>query len=133
MGIKNLQANVNSRLVANKVNGSYTAKEPCMIQYLEKVKPLAGNFKKFSMKQVPRSENKKANARSKITSTSFAHLTKQVLDEELNEKSINKVQVLAVVEEKGDTWMNPIYNYLTKEELPAEKKKARAIRLKSGR
>ncbi|GJY98348.1 reverse transcriptase domain-containing protein [Tanacetum coccineum] len=47
-------------------------------------------------KLVPRSENKKANALSKIASTSFAHLTKWVLEEELNEKSINEAEVLAV-------------------------------------
>ncbi|GKC91112.1 reverse transcriptase domain-containing protein [Tanacetum coccineum] len=51
MGIKNLQANVDSRLVANQVNGSYIAKESGMIQYLEKVKTLASSFKKFSIKQ----------------------------------------------------------------------------------
>ncbi|GJW46693.1 reverse transcriptase domain-containing protein [Tanacetum coccineum] len=37
MGVKNLQANVDSRLVANQVNGTYIAKEPGMIKYLEKV------------------------------------------------------------------------------------------------
>ncbi|GJR42661.1 reverse transcriptase domain-containing protein [Tanacetum coccineum] len=45
--------------------------------------------------QVPRSENKKADALSKIASTSFAHLTKQVLVEELNEKSINEAPLQA--------------------------------------
>nr|GEX02030.1 reverse transcriptase domain-containing protein [Tanacetum cinerariifolium] len=39
------------------------------------VKALAGSFKAFSFKQIPRSENKKADALSKIASTSFAHLT----------------------------------------------------------
>ncbi|GJW73149.1 reverse transcriptase domain-containing protein [Tanacetum coccineum] len=103
MGIKNLQANVDSWLVANQVNGSYIAKESGMIQYLEKVKTFASNFRKFSIKQVPRSENKKAYALSKIASTSFAHLSKQVLVEELKEKSIKEAKVLAVVEEEGST------------------------------
>ncbi|GJR72440.1 reverse transcriptase domain-containing protein [Tanacetum coccineum] len=107
MGVQNLQANVDSRLVANQVNETYVAKENDMIRYLEKVKMLTGSFKVFSIKQVPRSENKKADALSKIASTSFAHLTKQVLVEELKEKSINTAEVLAVVEEEGDTWMNP--------------------------
>ncbi|GJV17542.1 reverse transcriptase domain-containing protein [Tanacetum coccineum] len=133
MGVKNLRTNVDSLLVANKVNGSYIAKAPGMIQYLEKVKTLSSSFKKFSIKLVPKSENKKADALSKIASTSFAHLTKQVLVEELKEKSINEAEVLAVVEEEGDTRMTPIYNYLTEETLPAEKEKARAVRRKSGR
>nr|GEW85247.1 reverse transcriptase domain-containing protein [Tanacetum cinerariifolium] len=100
IGITNLQANVDSRLVANQVNGSFIEKESGMMQCLEKVKTLASSFKKFSIKQVPESKNKKANALSKIGSTSFAHLTKQVLVEELNEKSITKVEVLAVVEKQ---------------------------------
>ncbi|GJW24446.1 reverse transcriptase domain-containing protein [Tanacetum coccineum] len=132
MGVKNLQVSVDSRLVANQVNGSYIAKEPVMVLYLEKVKTLSGDFKKFSIKQVPRSENKKADALSKIASTSFAHLNKHVIVEELSEKSINVAEVLTVVEEEGDTWMTPIYKYLTEETLPTEKEKARAIRRKSG-
>ncbi|GKA90505.1 reverse transcriptase domain-containing protein [Tanacetum coccineum] len=110
IGVKNLQANVDSKLVANQVNGVYVAKEPGMIKYLEKVKNLAGAFKEFSIKQVPRGENKKADALSKMTSTSFAHLSKQVLVEELKEKSIDEKEVLAVVEEEGNTWMTPKNN-----------------------
>ncbi|GJW06495.1 reverse transcriptase domain-containing protein [Tanacetum coccineum] len=90
MGVKNLQANVDSRLVANQVNGTYIAKEPGMIKYLKKVKNLTSTFKEFSIKQVPRGENKKANSLSKMASTSFAHLSKQVLVEELKEKSIDE-------------------------------------------
>nr|GEV46396.1 reverse transcriptase domain-containing protein [Tanacetum cinerariifolium] len=74
MGVKNLQTNVDSRLVANQVNGTYVAKEIHMVRYLEKVRALINNFKVFSIRQVPRSENKKADALSKIASTSFAHL-----------------------------------------------------------
>ncbi|GJZ78693.1 reverse transcriptase domain-containing protein [Tanacetum coccineum] len=37
MGLKNLQANVDSRLVANQVNRTYIAKEQGMIKYLKKV------------------------------------------------------------------------------------------------
>ncbi|GJY99301.1 reverse transcriptase domain-containing protein [Tanacetum coccineum] len=38
---QSLQCNVDSKLVANQVNGSYIAKETDMIKYLEKVKALA--------------------------------------------------------------------------------------------
>ncbi|GJV93265.1 reverse transcriptase domain-containing protein [Tanacetum coccineum] len=85
----------------------------------------------LSIKQVSRIENKKADALSKIASTSFAHLSKQALVEKLKEKSINELEVLAVLEEEGNTWMTPIYEYLTKETLPAKVNKARAVRRKS--
>ncbi|GKD26371.1 reverse transcriptase domain-containing protein [Tanacetum coccineum] len=101
MGVKNLVAKVDSCLVAIQINGSYEAKEQSMIQYLEKAKALTDNFKMFSIKQLPRSENKKADALSKIASTSFAHLTKQVLVEILKGKSLEEREILAVVEEEG--------------------------------
>ncbi|GKB01004.1 reverse transcriptase domain-containing protein [Tanacetum coccineum] len=97
MGVKNLQANVDSRLVATQVNGTYIAKEADMIRYLEKVRTLTSSFK-----------------------------AKQVLVEELKEKFISEVEILAVVEEEGDTWMTPIFEYLQDETLPADVKKARA-------
>nr|GEW51523.1 reverse transcriptase domain-containing protein [Tanacetum cinerariifolium] len=115
------------KLILALVNGIYIAKESSMIKYLEKV------IKEFSIKQIPRGENKKADALSKITSTSFAHLSKQVLVEELKEKSIDEKEIPAVVEEKGHTWMTPVYEYLTKGILPEEKRKARAVRRKAGR
>ncbi|GKB15345.1 reverse transcriptase domain-containing protein [Tanacetum coccineum] len=133
MGVKNLQANFDSRLVANQVKGTYVAKEIDMVRYLEKVKTLTSSFKSFSINQVPRSENKKADALSKIASTSFAHLSKQVLVEELKEKSISAEEVLAVVEEEGDTWMTPIFKYLMDGTLSVEVKKARAVKRKSWR
>nr|GEW11751.1 reverse transcriptase domain-containing protein [Tanacetum cinerariifolium] len=107
MGIKNLQANVDSRLVANQMNGTYVANEVDMIRYLGKVRTITNNFKAFSIRQVPRNENKKADALSKIASTSFAHL---------------------IVEEERDTWMSLIFKYLEEGTLPADMKKARAIR-----
>nr|GEW08257.1 hypothetical protein [Tanacetum cinerariifolium]GEW09776.1 hypothetical protein [Tanacetum cinerariifolium] len=125
-------ADADSRLVANQVNGTYVAKEVDMIRYPKKVKTLTNSFKAFSIRQIPRNENKKADALSKIASTSFAHLSKQVLVEELKEKSISKVEILAVVEE-GDTWMTSIFKYLEEGTLPADVKKARAVRRKSWR
>ncbi|GJW88906.1 reverse transcriptase domain-containing protein [Tanacetum coccineum] len=89
MGVENLQANVDSRLVS-------------------------------------RSKNKKADALSKIASTSFTHLSKQVLVEELKKKSINAAEVLAVVEEEGDTWMTPIFRYLSDGTLPAKGEKSKS-------
>ncbi|GJS23014.1 reverse transcriptase domain-containing protein [Tanacetum coccineum] len=133
MGVRNLKVNVDSKLVANQVNRTCIAKEADMIKYLEKVRTLTSTFRAFSIKQVPRSKNKKADTLSKMASTSFAHLSKQVLVEELKEKSVNKKEVMAVLEEEGDTWMTPIHEYLTNETLPTERKKARAIKRKSQR
>ncbi|GKB13106.1 reverse transcriptase domain-containing protein [Tanacetum coccineum] len=54
------------------------------------------------------------------------YICHEVLVEELKEKSINEEEILDIVEEEGNTWMTPIREYLTKEILPEDKKKARA-------
>nr|GEU58584.1 reverse transcriptase domain-containing protein [Tanacetum cinerariifolium] len=100
MGVGNLHAYVDSRLVANQVNGTST-KEAYMIRYLKKVRALANSFRMFSIKQVPRRENKKADTLSKIASTSFTHLSKQVLVEKLKEKSINEANKARAVRRKS--------------------------------
>nr|GEU55964.1 C1-like protein [Tanacetum cinerariifolium] len=66
MGVKNIQVNVDSKLVANQVLGTYVAKEDNMIKYLEIVKGLVSGFTTFSISQVPRSKNKQADALSEL-------------------------------------------------------------------
>nr|GEX92771.1 reverse transcriptase domain-containing protein [Tanacetum cinerariifolium] len=51
MGVRNLEANVDSRLVANHVLGEYVAKEDNMVQYLDKTKSLIQGFDRFTIKQ----------------------------------------------------------------------------------
>ncbi|GJS44523.1 hypothetical protein Tco_0569566 [Tanacetum coccineum] len=46
-------------------------------------------------------------------------------------KSIEEREVLAVVEKEGYCWMTPLIEYLSKGTLPAETKKARAIKIKA--
>ncbi|GKA71700.1 reverse transcriptase domain-containing protein [Tanacetum coccineum] len=128
MGVHNLEANVDSRLVANHVLGEYVAKEDNMIQYLDKTKSLIQGFDRFTIRQVPRGDNKKADALSKIASTSFARLSKQVLVEILKHKSISEMEISTMIEEQDPTWMTPIIEFISKGTLPYEQKDARRIR-----
>nr|GEY74630.1 reverse transcriptase domain-containing protein [Tanacetum cinerariifolium] len=76
-------------------------------------------------------KNKKVDALSKIASTSFPHLSKQVLVEVLETKSIAGKEVTAVIEEEGPTWMTELVDYLKKGILPEDEKEARKVRLKA--
>ncbi|GJU69452.1 reverse transcriptase domain-containing protein [Tanacetum coccineum] len=131
MGVRNVHVSVDSKLVANQVLGTYVAKEENMIKYLEKAKSMVSGFANFSISQVPRSKKKKADALSKIASTSFAHLSKQVLVEVLKEKSIQEREVATVVEEDGPTWMTPIMEYLKDGTLPDNRNEASKLRIKA--
>ncbi|GKE52461.1 reverse transcriptase domain-containing protein, partial [Tanacetum coccineum] len=68
---------------------------------------------------------------SKIASTSFAHLSKQVLVEVLKEKSKQVEEVATVVEEAGLTRMTPIIEYLKDGTLPNDRKEASKLRIKA--
>ncbi|GJU34048.1 reverse transcriptase domain-containing protein [Tanacetum coccineum] len=131
MGVRNVHVSVDSKLVANQVLGTYVAKEENMVKYLEKDTSRISDFTNFSISQVPRSKNKKADALSKIASTSFAHLSKQVLVKVLKEKSIQEDEVATVVEEEGPTWMTPIMEYLKDGTFPDDRKEASKLRIKA--
>ncbi|GKE78023.1 reverse transcriptase domain-containing protein, partial [Tanacetum coccineum] len=90
IGVKHIEAFVDSKLVANQINDLYHAIEETMQKYLSKAKELIAHFETFSIMQVPRSQNKQADALSKMASVSFAHLTKKVLVEERYQKKMRK-------------------------------------------
>ncbi|XP_022041215.1 uncharacterized protein LOC110943790 [Helianthus annuus] len=59
MEVQKLQIFTDSLLVSNQVNDNYVAKEPSMKKYREKAKELMGTFQSCTIKQIPRSQNKK--------------------------------------------------------------------------
>ncbi|GKC68296.1 reverse transcriptase domain-containing protein [Tanacetum coccineum] len=103
MQVKDIYTLVDSKLVSSQVEGSYEAKGERMIKYREKVLELAGAFNMFQITHIPRAENRKADALSKLAAVQFDHLSKEVLVEVLNERSIKAQEVNMVVEEEGPT------------------------------
>ncbi|XP_071727765.1 uncharacterized protein [Rutidosis leptorrhynchoides] len=66
LGIKCLDAYVDSQLVANQVNGLFEAHDASMQCYLELVQKMIEEFDVFRLTQVPRGQNKKADALSNL-------------------------------------------------------------------
>ncbi|GKA35863.1 reverse transcriptase domain-containing protein [Tanacetum coccineum] len=127
MQVRDIHAFVDSKLVASQVEGSYEAKGERMKKYREKVLELAGAFNRDRITHIPRAENRKADALSKLAAVQFDHLSKEVLVEVLNERSVEAQKVNTVVEEEGPTWMTPIRNYLEKGILPEDPIDARTL------
>ncbi|GKA45609.1 reverse transcriptase domain-containing protein [Tanacetum coccineum] len=67
---------------------NYEAKGERMIKYREKILELAGAFNRFRITHIPRANNRKADALSKLAAFQFDHLSKEVLVEVLNERSV---------------------------------------------
>ncbi|GJU77249.1 reverse transcriptase domain-containing protein [Tanacetum coccineum] len=83
MKVQSLSINVDSKLVASQINGSYEAFHETMVKYLAKAKENIGCFKNFKIRNIPRNQNHKADVLSKLASVAFNHLTKEILVEVL--------------------------------------------------
>ncbi|GJT33242.1 hypothetical protein Tco_0923661 [Tanacetum coccineum] len=92
MKVEKMHAFVDSKLVANQVEGSYEAKD----------------------KSHTEGRKQKAGALSKLAAMQCEGLTKGVLIEELNERSVDTAEVNAIIEEATRTWMTPIQEYIEK-------------------
>ncbi|GKF93056.1 reverse transcriptase domain-containing protein, partial [Tanacetum coccineum] len=116
----------------SQVEGSYDAKGARMVKYRKKVLELAGAFNRFRITHIPRVENRKADALSKLATVQFDHLSKEALVKVLNELSVEAQEVNMVVEEEGPTWMTSIRNYLDDGKLPEDPVNARTLMGKIG-
>ncbi|XP_071718038.1 uncharacterized protein [Rutidosis leptorrhynchoides] len=99
-----------------------------MQKYLQLLKELAVRFEHFELAQVPRSQNKKADALSKLAALTFSHFQKQVWVEELPSKSTDNDLMAASVVEEQPNWMEPILEYIRSDILPSDKREARLVR-----
>jgi len=77
-----------SQLVVNQFNGDYEAKDSRMEAYLEVVKDLARNFRKFELIRIPQGENNTADALAALTSTSDHEVKRIIPVECISERSI---------------------------------------------
>ncbi|XP_076960102.1 uncharacterized protein LOC143636377 [Bidens hawaiensis] len=117
-------------LIAGQINGTYEAKNDVMASYLSQAKDMILQFSSPKVIHIKRSENKSADALSKLASTNFEHFAKDIRVEVLNQPSIPQHQVL-VIQSGVESWMTPTIAYLTSGVLPEEKAVARNIRHKA--
>ncbi|XP_071687985.1 uncharacterized protein [Rutidosis leptorrhynchoides] len=128
MNITKLRAFTDSQLVANQFNGSFEAHDPSIQKYLQLLKEMAACFEHFELAQVPRSQNKKADALSKLAALTFSHFQKQVWVEELPSKSADSDLMVASITEVQPNWMEPILQYIRNDILPDDSREARLVR-----
>ncbi|XP_071907810.1 uncharacterized protein [Coffea arabica] len=125
LGAESIEVYSDSQLIVNQVGGSYEVKEEPLRRYVAKVRELETQFKLFMLKQVPRSQNKRADALSKLASTSVGTLNKEVLVEVVRSRAYDQVD--AAVIQVISSWMDPIVRYLANGELPPNRVEARRV------
>ncbi|GJY88584.1 reverse transcriptase domain-containing protein [Tanacetum coccineum] len=130
MNVQDIDAKVDSKLVASHINGSYVASSTSMVKYLGTAKECIAGFRSFVIQNIPRNLNQKADILSKLATHAFDHLTKKVLVEVLAEQSTDRKEVSVIVEEEEDNWMTPIIRCLAEGVWLKDKEEKRALRMK---
>ena len=97
--------------MVNQVQWDYLAKDLRMVDYLDEVKAISTKIKDFKIRQIPREENKKANALTNLASTFDFISDKSVPLEFLQNLSIEITKFVCQIE-AGPTWMDDIIAYL---------------------
>jgi len=129
LGAKHLHAFFDSQLIVSQVAGEYEARDAVIMAYLAKVKKRSESFKTFEINHVPRSENRQANALSKLASSSLDGHPKSIRWEILHQPTI-ATEAIAWVD-RSNTWMDPLVSYLRDGTLPLDLKDANRIEKKS--
>lgn len=123
MGAERIIALTDSHLAANQVTGELEENDKRMERYVKAVQRITSSLKSFTIKQISRGSNRRANALSKLASTCFGHLYKEVLVDVLKERSIDERQVDSLSTGQPN-WMMPIIDYLQHSILPDDHREA---------
>nr|XP_027126139.1 uncharacterized protein LOC113742510 [Coffea arabica] len=131
LGAQRIHVRTDSELVVCQVLGEYETKDEIIQRYLSKVHQLTAYFESFEIQKIPRSQNRRADALSRLASTSFSDLNKTVLVEVLSEPGY--MEEVACSVNSGDTWMSPFILFLRQGILPEDRAEARKIQRKAAR
>ncbi|XP_027171595.1 uncharacterized protein LOC113771181 [Coffea eugenioides] len=131
LGAQQIHVRSDSQLVVRQILGEYEARDETMQLYLSKVHQLTAYFESFEIQRIPRSQNKRADALSRLASTSFSDLNKIVLVEVLSEPGY--VEEVACPVHSEETWMTPFILFLGQGALPEDRAEARKIQRKAAR
>ncbi|KAI5355992.1 hypothetical protein L3X38_008887 [Prunus dulcis] len=131
MNAKQIRIHSDSQLIVNQVTADFAAKDASMYAYLSTAHQLLRSFQAYEIKQIPRGENSHADALARLASAINDKVERKVPVEILAQPSTITSETCAVRYE--DTWMSPIYSYLTNGTLPEDKPQARKLRYRSAR
>ncbi|XP_057492433.1 uncharacterized protein LOC130778036 [Actinidia eriantha] len=126
LGVDSLDVFSDSQLVVNQVQGDYLAKDSRMVAYLDEVKTMTGKIKNFKIRQIPREENRKADAVANLASFFDFISDRSIPMEFLASLSIRTANTVFQAKE-GSMWIDEIFIYLQNGTLLQNKLQARRI------
>jgi ribonuclease HI len=134
LGADSLTIHYDSQLIVNQLTGKYMAKDERMVAYRDLAKNLLKGFREFNVERIGREHNGHADSLAGLASSVAPDFRRTITVEMQDSPSIMKSgQAIICQIEIGPSWMDLILDYLTKNILPADQKKAAKIRKKATR
>ncbi|GJY49446.1 reverse transcriptase domain-containing protein [Tanacetum coccineum] len=97
--------------------GSYEEKSEKTKKYKEKALEMICSFNNFQISHIPREDNKKDGALRNLAAVQCEGLTNGVLIEELNERSVDTVEVNISLKKQQESWLDTILRILLNLEI----------------
>ena len=123
LGARKIRIFIDSLLVPSQVTGDYQDQEEHLQQYVQLVLVKMKEFEAVEVTHVPRKQNTRADILSKLASTWTVNGNKTVIQEVLNEPSVQrqKSQTLDINDIIGmEDWRAPITRYIRSGEFPSD-------------
>ncbi|KAL6124580.1 hypothetical protein ACLB2K_077092 [Fragaria x ananassa] len=98
-----------------------------MAAHLSKVKSLLSSFTTYDIVQIPREQNERADTLARLASAINHNMGKNTPIEYLNKPSIEEEQETLQIDDIP-SWMDPIFDFLSKGELPNDPLEARKVK-----
>ncbi|XP_022872734.1 uncharacterized protein LOC111391716 [Olea europaea var. sylvestris] len=130
--LEHLKIFSDSQLVVGQIEGTFESKEEKMSLYCLKVHDLQRQFKSCEIIKIPRADNGKADALSRLVFMGIDGLERTVHVKLVMEPSITQgVGVMDIVHEPS--WMDPIAEFINNGNLPEDPRLLRSIRSRASR
>ena len=126
-GAQHLKIFSNFQSMVSYIKGGYKVREENMKRYLQKVKNLTSTFLSFDVQQVPRTDNAKMDALSKLVALLPTDLEEETYFKVLKILSLEEPLVIQQIDEKP-CWIDPLLKYLKSDELPFDCREAWKVR-----
>ncbi|XP_022877090.1 uncharacterized protein LOC111395342 [Olea europaea var. sylvestris] len=115
-----------SQLVVGQIEGSFKRKDKKMSLYCMKVQDLQRKFKSCEIAKIARKDNGKVDALSRLVFMGVDSLDRTVYIKVITEPSINQIPDVMDIDNEP-SWMDPIIEFITSENLPSDARSARSI------
>jgi hypothetical protein len=113
MGIRRVILKTDSQVISGHIDKSSKARDPKLEKYLDKVRRLEASFEGFSVKNIPRGENKHADLLAKSAAQGLP-LPSEIFFETIKAPSVELMEraVLAISLVHSEDWRTEIISFL---------------------